>query len=198
MGGLRAAIAEVKKEWGDFRSDMIRRFNSLVNNLNDHKKRFDRIVIATTQRFASVQVSLEAFSQALEQLDAHSQTVARTQLEVFGRLAQIEKHLASQGFNFEDLTPSDIEEIKISAREAFEATWNNCYRIVLQMREAAIKAQREAAEKAKKEAEEAKKDEQEATRAEEELQTAESTSNLVDEPGGEGSEIPEGAEVFGG
>jgi hypothetical protein len=201
VGKLLRKVEEVVSAHNSFRSEWSSKFNDL-------QERFKKIVMATGQQLAQLSANQQVHSNVLEQLDINTQAVARLGIEMFGRFEQIDFWLKRSGCNVSELEASELEEIKKRARETYEVCMQNCFRLVHEDREAAIKEQREAADRAKQEAaaeaakaEQAKKeaaDKVEAQTAKQILQDAENSRKLTTDAGGVGAEIPAGADVFGG
>lgn len=216
-GELRRRIEDLKKSWKDlsariardhdsFRKEWSSKFNGLGKQMDELTGRFKKIVMATGQQLAQIQTNIQVHSNVLEQLDINVQAVGKMHLENYGRFEQIDVFL-SMLEQLDDLTQEQLTEIRERAKESYEATMNECFRQVHEERAAAVKDQRQAAEKAKKEAtEEAEasaearkeaEDKEESEMAQHALQDAE-TRGISTNVGGQGADIPDGADVFGG
>lgn len=186
-------IEKLTDDVDSFKREITRRFNSLVDRANQLQENFQQIVSATGHQLATLRANQEVHMDAIEQLDIYNQANARAILECYGRFEQISLFLEKLGHKPEDLTAEEIDTVKKAAKEAYETTMASCFQVVREEREAKLK---EIQEQRKKEKEEQAKAQSEQQSAEEEIRSAEERK-LVDEPGGEGADIPEGAEVFG-
>jgi len=213
VGELSRLIRILKEDWIEFRGRVQKEQASFrkewADKFNGMQDRFQKIVVATGQQLAQINANQQVHSNVLEALDVNIQATAKAVREVYGRFQQIDHHLQSiaqphgsdVGVDFE-LSQENLAVIKDRAQDAYDATMKECFRQVHEERKAAIEEQRRAAEEAKKKAVEeaaaAVKAKEEASTAEEVLQEAESSSRLSTQAGGQGSDIPAGAEVFGG
>lgn len=154
--------------------------------------------VGVAQNLAAVKANLDSNSDALEQFDIFNQIWAKMILKLSERVAQtdyvVETRIAPQ-----DLNEGDRALIKERAREWFTAVFNEMREEVRVEREAYLKELRAKAAEIQAEQEKAVKEEE---RAKKEAEIAESTLRGAEQnlstPGGQGSEIPAGAEVFGG
>lgn len=164
-------------------------FADVVKSWDDKMSKFLR---ATAIRFGTVETNQQVVTQCIEQLDVQRQVHEQIMREAYARFQLLDSFLQGQNARFDDLSPQQVEDIKRDARDTFNALFDSKLELVQEEREAEIKRQQEEAKKAQKAKDEAE-------RAEEALRTAESPDSLKNqEPGGEGAEIPEGAQVFGG
>lgn len=212
-GAVKATVKDLMERMKTFSTRIVAEHNSLRKevavSVSDLQERFKKIVIATGQQLAQLQANQQVHSDVLEQLDINIQAVAKMHIENFGRFEQLEVFLQRSLNEGETLKISQEElvELKIRAKEAYEATMSECFRQVHEERAAAVEEQRKAANKAKQEQadavaanDKAKKevlDKSEQEFAESALQEAEAP-NLSTTVGGQGSGIPAGADVFGG
>ena len=169
----KAEQQEFVKQWTD-------KFEALAHMANTTREGVASIVAAVTQNFGAIQANLSMNSDAVEQLDIYNQIWAKLFVYIFEQL--------------ESLKPLSVnlESSKAEGRERFSAIFQECKDRVVEEREAYIKLRRQQVEEERKAQEQAKKQD---TVAEETLRSAESAISM---PGGEGSTIPEGAEIFGG
>src|SRR5690349_15912094 len=165
------------KEWAD-------KFNALVNMATTTRSGVASIAAAIAQNFAAVKANLDANSEALEQLDVYNQVWAKMFLCLIERMISTSQIIQLQ----RGYVPLSDQEIKTQAKEDFTALLQECKSRVLEEREAYIKALRAQADNEQKRA-------NEGTMAETALRNAEQSMSTV---GGEGSAIPEGADIFGG
>jgi len=188
-------VAEkMQKEYKSFRDEWADKFNSLSN-------RFEKFIVAVGQQLAGVSANQQIHSNVLERLDINIQAVDRGVREAYGRFEMLDTLLQKSDLDFAELTAEELASIKESAQETYKDTMQECFRQVNEERKAAIEEQRAAAKKAAEEAKKASEEEAQKAEAEvveQEMQKAEEPSTMLTEPGGEGSKIPEGAEVFGG
>lgn len=132
------------------------------------------IVAGIGQNFAALKVNLEANSDALEQLDIYNQIWAKMFLCLLERIVALPRSVLD----------SD-QDIKNRAKEDFQALIRECKLAVFEERKAYVEAMR--AQAIKENTEEAV--------AEQALRNAEQSLSTA---GGEGSTIPDDAEIFGG
>ena len=179
MSNLSLMIDQQKflKEWAD-------KFDALANMANTTRNGVASIAAAIGQNFAALKANLDLNSSALEQLDVYNQIWAKMFLGILERIVQINNQFTHQS----GYVPKDNKEIREEAKEIFHALLNECKARVLEEREAYIKSLRAQAEAEQQQTNEGKV-------AEETLRNAEQSMSTF---GGEGSDIPEGAEIFGG
>jgi hypothetical protein len=178
---MQADAQKFREEWAD-------KFNGL-------KERFDRIVPAIAQQFAQVQVNSQINAQCINNIDLQQQAMLKILKRVFGKFEVIDAIFRSQNVNIDDL---DYEAIKRLAEDTYTAVAEECVEIAEQERAAAIKSLEESGKKACEEVAAAERAKKEAETAEAALRQAHEEDRIVREPGGPGTEIPAGAEVFGG
>jgi hypothetical protein len=150
-------------------------------------------------------------AESIDKLDDNILCMANIMKEVFGQLSQIDEmlkllDLKPDGKPLEERVDPDV--IRKAATAWYEDIVADGFRKVQAAKEAASKARQEAREKAAAEAAAAKekeiaamaveKDRTEAAAAQEALNKAEEPSLVPAGAAGPGSDIPEGAEVFGG
>lgn len=154
------------------------------------------IIAGVGQNLAAMKANLDSNSEALEQFDIFNQIWGK----MFIRICEkIEYHavVGILGKAPSDITQEQLEGIKTAGREWFTAAFNIIKEEVKEEREAYLKELRQRAkeemERQSAAEEQAKKEEAVAEAA---LRNAEQPT--VSAPGGQGSSIPEGAQVFGG
>ena len=182
---------------------VVKGINKTVEDLKD---RLRRLAVEAAQQMGLISATQQVHSDIIEKLDINTQVLAKMVREAYGKLEQADVYLGrvkEEWGKFPDaselsydLTSQEAREVRDRADELFSDVMKEMFRQVHEEREAAKEEHRKAAQKEKEEAEKAQKAKAEAERAEESLQEAE--SKIVGEPGGQGSSIPEGAEVFGG
>lgn len=150
------------------------------------------------------------FANTTNHIDMNVLALAEVAKEIFGQLAQIDhvlqtsivKPSTDSGDLKLDLNIPDgeasIETIKTKAVEWYNQVTKSAFKIVNAQREQHAEKMRQEEAALKKEAEEAAQAKTEAEVVEKELRSAEAPGVLMPASGGEGSNIPEGADVFGG
>lgn len=165
---------EFIKSWAE-------KFNTLAHMATTTREGVASIVAGITQNFGAIQANLSAHSDAVEQLDVYNQIWAKMFLHVFEQLECAKYQYAG-----------DSELIKVTGEEKFAAAFQECKATVLEEREAYVRHRQAQIEEQKMQAQTKTQDRV----AEEALRSAEGT--IISTPGGQGSAIPDGAEIFGG
>ncbi len=187
---------DLKKMHGDFVKQWADKFNALLKTVNNVQAGVGSIAGGVAQNLAGVKANLDANGDALEQFDIFNQIWAKMLMRIVQRAEQTD-YMRVQGIlSMEHLSATDLDVIKDRSKDWFDATFMAMKEEVKEEREAYIKelrakvAEQQAADTKEKEG--AKK---EAAVAEEALRGAEQNLSVS---GGHGSDIPAGAEVFGG
>lgn len=171
--------------------------------LADYENKLKAVAISTAKQISVMFANIQALANASAVHDASILAMDKIQIEVFGQLAQIDillEHLTTKEQRDEWLKPDEIRE-KAAAwyhhltKLAFEQVQKDREERKLLQQEAAKRLAEEAEKKHEAEAEEAKKNV-----VAEAIQQAESPQVVTPDAkgGGEGADIPEGAQVFGG
>lgn len=181
----------LKKMQSDFTQQWADKFNGLLETVKRVQAGVGSIAGGVAQNLASVKANLDANGDALEQFDIFNQIWAKMFLKLAERTEQA-NYLILSGRKLDELDDSDRTVIKDRAREWFGDIFQAMKVEVQEERDAYIKELRAKAAEVQKEMDDAKK---EGDVAEQALRGAEQNLSV---PGGEGSEIPAGAEVFGG
>ena len=168
---LQLEQQEFVRVWSD-------KFDALANMANSTRNGVASIAAAVGQNFAAVKANLEANSDAIEQLDIYNQIWAKMFLCLLECILEIN-----------GIVPAP--EIKDRAKNDFQALFVECKARVVEEREAYIKAIRARVEEEQRAATKPSEEDM----AKETLSSAESSISTF---GGEGSAIPDGAEIFGG
>ena len=175
---------------------------ALTKRFDDLNDRFRQLAAGMAKQLAGLNANQQVHAEVLEKLDVNTQVLAQMIKNLYGKLEQVDVFIAriseypNMSVELTDLSSQDAKEIKDRADEIFNDVMRDMFRQIHEERKAAMEEHRLAAEKEKEEAAEAEKAKKEAEQSEEALQATE--QEIVGEPGGEGSSIPEGAEVFGG
>jgi len=175
MSDLLSRLDQQKfvREWAD-------KFDALASMANTTRTGVASIAAAIGQNFAALKANLDAHSDAVEQLDVYNQIWAKMFLCLLERIVEI--HLAMLG------EPEEPQRVKDLAKEDFQALLQECKARVLEEREVYIKTLRAQAEDERRMA----------TESETVKEAFQDTKTLISTPGGDGSDIPDGAEIFGG
>lgn len=163
----------------------------LEGRLEKTREGLTSIAAGVAQNLASVKANLDMNSDALEQFDIFNQIWAKMFMRLSERVEQANYQLYS-GRKIDDLQDVDRDFIKVRAKEWFETVFLAIKEEVKEEREAYLV---ELRKKATEEMESQKQAKKEESVAEETLRSAEQTLSTA---GGQGSEIPPDAEVFGG
>jgi len=147
-------------------------------------------------QFGHVESNHRIFAESLDRIDTNVLSFAKVLRNIYGQLEQTEEFLKVIMDKL-DLNPAELPLNLDEIRERAEAM---C-RTAIAGAFAEVREEKAAHEAARKQAEElqreqAEKNADEAKRAEEELKAAE-TPQLDPLAGGQGADIPEGAQVFG-
>lgn len=182
---LKLMVTNFTKQWAD-------KFNALNASVDTIRKGVASIASGVAQNLSAVKANLDMNSEATEQLDIFNQIWAKMLQRVVDRAETIDFMMQKGYSSASQLSQDDLALIKAHAQDYFQELFLTCKGQVKEEREAYIKQLRERAEEEYKAAQATKKEE---TIADEALRGAEqSLSNA----GGQGSPIPDGAEVFGG
>ncbi len=191
MAGSTSAaktLKDVKKYVTDFIGEWEGKFTKTVELYDKMRTGIASISAGVAQNLGAIKANLDINSDAIEQFDIFNQIWARMLIRMAERIVYLE--------NGATLSP---EEIKEKGREWFEATFKDLKEQVLHDRQAYMEARRaemeatKAAEEQARQAEEQAKKEQ--STAEETLRSAETS---ISTSGGQGSDPPPEAEIFGG
>lgn len=180
-----------KRDLEAFEKEWKHRITTLEGRVQLVRDGVGSIAAGVAQNLASVKANIDSNGDALEQFDIFNQIWAKMFMKMSELIAQTD-YLHAGGLQVVDLKERDLAYIKEHAKDWFENSFNVAKAEVKEEREAYIKELRTKAVEFQKAQEEAKKEE---AVAESTLRGAE---QILSTPGGQGSEIPEGAEVFGG
>lgn len=182
-GSLIRAHEEFTKLWTT-------RFNSLNEMAGKTREGVASIATGLAQNFAALKANLDMNSDAMEQLDIFNQIWAKMFLFIIERMEQ-EKFLRTNNIPDLVLRNTDLEEIKSTAQTSFQDMFQLSKDKVIEERQAYLKELRTKVEQEAKTAEPVTEE----VMAREVLLNAERGISMA---GGEGSAIPDGAEIFGG
>lgn len=180
-GSLIRAHQEFTKTWTD-------KFNELNKMAGVTREGVASIATGLAQNFAALKANLDMNSDAMEQLDIFNQIWAKVFQLIIERIEQ-EKFLRTNNMPDSALRNSDLVEIKSNAQTSFQDMFQLAKDKVVEERQAYLKELRAKTEQ------EAKPVSTEEDIAREALINAERGISMA---GGEGSAIPDGAEIFGG
>lgn len=206
-GGVEQLLDRLKsfgEAWEKKQNELVAKHNELAKAIQEVQAGQQKIAVFAAQEvgklLAQQQVLARELGKSIDHLDLNVLASAEILKEIFGQLTQIDtlfnKWQAESGKTIE-VAEADIEVIKKQAEDWFKDVTASAFRTIQQRREEEEKARLEAEQKAKEEAEKAAKDKAEAEAVEQEMLKGEAGVQQVG-AGGPGSEIPDGAEVFGG
>lgn len=165
--------------------------------LADMEGKVQNFAVGLAKQIGTMFANVQSLAQASMAHDTGILSLDKVNLEIFGQLAQIDtilKHLATKEQMEEWVKPDEI-------REKAAAWYLHCTKMAFQQ----VQAERE---EQKKQYEEKVKQEREAAEAAEQAKKTDDvvtdavrqaeTPQVVTHEGGPGSDIPEGAQVFGG
>lgn len=185
--------------------ELIKKHNTMVEQIAEIQKTQQQIAKFAATEFGKMLAAQEAFrlrvNESIGHLDNNVLATAEMVKEVFGQLSQVDLLLGKLGTKTEvglTLTDEETAHVKTQAEEWYTSVMSASFAAV---RERLLKEAEEhaaAAQKAKEEAEKAEADKSEVERVEQELQRASTDDRIPQFSGGEGADIPEGADVFGG
>lgn len=181
MASAAKALADIRKFVKDFVDEWDTKYTKSIGLMDTIRTGTASIAAGVAQNLGAIKANLDINSDAIEQFDIFNQIWARMLIRMAERIVYLE--------NGATLAP---EEVKEKGREWFEATFKDLKEQVLQDRQAYMEARRQEMEAAKAAEEQAKKEQ---STAEETLRTAEQS---ISTPGGQGSDPPAEAEIFGG
>jgi hypothetical protein len=190
MGG--AAMREVLSKVDKFSKEWTTKFNSLVDTVNTIRKGVASIATGVAQSIGQLKANIDVQGDALETLDAYNQVWGRVMIRLMERIYQADMQIQQGIKDPKELTPEQVELIKAHAEDYFRELVNTTMAQVKEDRARVIAEMRAKAEAEQKAQEQAKSEQQV---AEETMLAAEKN---ISTPGGDGAEIPAGAEVFGG
>jgi hypothetical protein len=189
--------------------ELVDKHNSLVAAHNTNDDMLKKVIGFAAGSVGEVQAKhqhdTELLQKSLMGLDNNVLALAEMMKEVCGQLRQCDvffERLAAKAGVELNIVEDDVEKIKQEAENWFHELVGSAFERVREKRieqEKTERARQEAELKAKEEAEKAARDKEEADKMAEGLQEAEKIDRSVFVgSGGSGSEIPEGADVFGG
>lgn len=206
QSGALAAIASIQGQVQKFANEWAEKHNTL----NQHVEEIKRL---SATEFGKLWGNQQLFADSNEGMDRNVMALAELAKDVFLRLElsdRIVKKLAEKlNISLDDIAP-DLEEVKAAAtatyKEVVKEAMSAAVETIRKNQEAMAEQRRLAQEEMAKAIEEQKKAEAEALAAAEEAKKAESAlrgaeaddvSN-IQQAGGAGVDVPEGAQVFGG
>lgn len=211
-GAVKHKLEEVKDQWKDHRdriAKMIENFQKkVITQMAEFGANLANTRTALSQQILNLDQNVNLHADVLDSMDAKSMAMAKMLKDVYGRIEQLDQILERSDVDFShDFSDAELEEVKKNRDETYNLVMKEAFKAVHEERQAIMEQRRKEAEEAKKKEEEAQKAKEEAEKKEseaEEAKTAEAvlqeaeTAPTVGEAGGQGSDIPEGAEVFGG
>jgi len=186
---FEGGITEILERLDKFTEQWASKFNSLSSDFQMFKQ-------ASIMQFGHVEANERILAEAIDKVDTNLLAFSKVLKAIYGQLEQSEEILSlmseKNSINIEEL-PINMDEILDRAAATYRRAVAEAFSATL----AEKKAHEEAVEAAKKaEQEEAKRAKEEAIVAEKALKDAE-IPRLDALAGGQGSDIPDGALVFG-
>lgn len=196
-------LEKFAKQWNSKLDEVITKHNVLATRCKAIEETQEKIAKFAALEFGKIQAGHQhvtnEFAKSIDVLDLNVLTSAEILKEVFGQLQHIDE-LLKQDPVLATATV-DLEAAKKQAETWYGEVTKAAFHRVQDMR-AEHQRQREAedlrAKEAAEKAAEEKANQEETSKAAEILRTAEAQTVHQTDGSGPGSEIPEGAEVFGG
>jgi len=187
-GGVEQLLDRHKK----FIDEWVEKFNALAKIVNTQEDRLKAVAISSAQEFGKLLANQQTLANSIDHIDTNVLVTAKVLKEIFGQLQQIDDIFLAMKGQEVPVPDVDREDVMEKAELWFNGIVAGAFKAVREE----MKAAQEAKDKAKAEAEAAAKTAAEAKTAEEVLQKAE--EKTMAPPGGQGADIPEGAQLFGG
>lgn len=177
--------------WEAKHNEVIEKFNQMANSVELLKEMQQKIATFAAGEFgklaAQQQMVVQQFGNSLEHLDMNVLATAEILREVFGQLSQVDDVLKRVSPDIE-MDDEKIESLKAQATEWMREVTSAAF-IVVQQRKVAEESTRKVAE-------ESATQKIEMETIEKELAATTGIQQVLS-TGGQGSDIPEGADVFG-